>query len=69
MTTELAIKIISGDVLGTTEQTNEAIAMAIKALETQTDEAIQKSQELEQAEIGKAYELGKEDALDIVLGG
>lgn len=32
MTKELAIQILSGDVLGTSEQTHEAIKMAIKAL-------------------------------------
>ncbi len=32
MTNDLAIKIINGDVLGTTEQTHEAVAMAVKAL-------------------------------------
>lgn len=32
MTNDLAIKILNGDVLGTTEQTNEAVAMAVKAL-------------------------------------
>ena len=37
----------------------EALKMAIKALEGQTPESIQKMQELEQAEIEKAYELGK----------
>ena len=41
-----------------------ALDVAIKALEAQTDEAIQKSQELEQAEIEKAYELGKKEALE-----
>lgn len=34
MTREEAIRIISGDVLGTTEQTNEAVAMAVEALRT-----------------------------------
>lgn len=32
MTKELAIKVLTGDVLGTTEQTHEAVAMAVKAL-------------------------------------
>ena len=32
MTNELAIRILTGDVLGTTEQTHEAIKMAVKAL-------------------------------------
>lgn len=32
MTNELAIRIITGDVLGTNEQTQEAITMAVKAL-------------------------------------
>ena len=32
MTNDLAIKILMGDVLGTTEQTHEAVAMAVKAL-------------------------------------
>lgn len=32
MTNELAIRIITGDVLGTSEQTHEAIKMAVKAL-------------------------------------
>lgn len=32
MTNELAIKILTGDVLGTSEQTHEAIKMAVKAL-------------------------------------
>ena len=32
MTKELAISIICGDVLGTSEQTHEAIKMAVKAL-------------------------------------
>lgn len=42
MTNELAIKILNGDVIGTTEQTHDAIKIAIKALlspemkETQT---------------------------------
>ena len=33
MTKELVIKILSGDVLGTKEQTDEAICMAIEALQ------------------------------------
>jgi len=32
MTNDLAVRILNGDVLGTTEQTHEAVAMAIKAL-------------------------------------
>lgn len=32
MTNELAIRILTGDVLGTTEQTQEAITMAVRAL-------------------------------------
>lgn len=32
MTKEEAIRIISGEVLGTTEQTHEAVAMAVEAL-------------------------------------
>jgi len=32
MTKELAIRIITGDVLGTSEQTQEAVTMAVKAL-------------------------------------
>lgn len=32
MTNDLAIRIITGDVLGTSEQTQEAITMAVKAL-------------------------------------
>ena len=32
MTNELAIRILTGTVLGTTEQTQEAIKMAVKAL-------------------------------------
>lgn len=32
MTNELAIKILIGDVLGTPEQTQEAVTMAVKAL-------------------------------------
>ena len=32
MTNELAIRILTGDVLGTSEQTHEAIKMAVKAL-------------------------------------
>lgn len=32
MTEELAIKILTGDVIGTTEQTNEAVTMAVRAL-------------------------------------
>ena len=32
MTNELAIKILTGDVLGTSEQTDEAVKMAVKAL-------------------------------------
>lgn len=32
MTNDLAIRILSGAILGTTEQTHEAVAMAIKAL-------------------------------------
>ena len=34
MTNELAIQILKGDVLGTSEQTQDAIKMAIKALST-----------------------------------
>ena len=33
MTKDLAIRILSGDVLGTTEQTQKAIAMAVQSLE------------------------------------
>lgn len=36
MTREEAIRIISGDVLGTTEQTQEAVAMAVEALSAQS---------------------------------
>lgn len=32
MTNELAIRILTGDVLGTSEQSHEAVAMAVKAL-------------------------------------
>ena len=32
MTNELAIRILTGDVLGTSEQTHEAIKMAVKVL-------------------------------------
>ena len=32
MTNELAIRIITGDILGTNEQTHEAVTMAVKAL-------------------------------------
>lgn len=32
MTKELAISILTGEVLGTTEQTQEAVGMAVKAL-------------------------------------
>lgn len=32
MTNDLAIRILSGDTLGTKEQTHEAVAMAVKAL-------------------------------------
>ena len=32
MTNDLAIRILNGDILGTTEQTHEAVAMAVKAL-------------------------------------
>lgn len=32
LTNELAIRILTGDVLGTSEQTHEAIKMAVKAL-------------------------------------
>ena len=32
MTKELAIRILAGDVLGTSEQTHEAVKMAVKAL-------------------------------------
>ena len=32
MTKELAIKILTGDVLGTSEQTQKAVTMAVKAL-------------------------------------
>lgn len=32
MTNDLAIRILTGDVLGTTEQTHEAVEMAVKAL-------------------------------------
>lgn len=32
MTNELAIRILTGDVLGTSEQTDEAVKMAVKAL-------------------------------------
>lgn len=34
MTNDLAIRILNGDILGTTEQTHEAVAMAVKALST-----------------------------------
>lgn len=33
MTKELAIAILSGDTLGTTEQTHEAVKMAVEALQ------------------------------------
>lgn len=32
MTNELAIRILTGDVLGTTEQTQEAVTMAVRSL-------------------------------------
>lgn len=37
MTNDLAIRILNGDILGTTEQTHEAVAMAVKALSARTD--------------------------------
>ena len=37
MTKEEAIRIISGEVLGTTEQTHEAVAMAVEALSAQRE--------------------------------
>lgn len=37
MTNDLAIKILRGEVLGTNEQTHEAVFMAIKALKEQSD--------------------------------
>jgi len=40
MTNELAIRILTGDVLGTTEQTQEAIEMAVKALSNTNGETI-----------------------------
>ena len=38
MTKEEAIRIISGEVLGTTEQTHEAVAMAVEALSAQSQQ-------------------------------
>lgn len=38
MTREEAIRIISGEVLGTTEQTHEAVAMAVEALSAQSQQ-------------------------------
>ena len=40
MTNELAIRILTGDVLSTTEQTQEAIEMAVKALSNANGETI-----------------------------
>lgn len=37
MTKEMAIDILRGDVLGTNEQTHEAVFMAIKALKEQVE--------------------------------
>ena len=41
MTRELAIRIISGEVLGTNEQTHEAVKMAIRSLESVRGEWIE----------------------------
>ena len=37
MTNDLAIRILNGDILGTTEQTHEAVAMAVKALSAEEE--------------------------------
>jgi len=42
MTPELAIQILSGDTLGTASQTNEAVKMAIEALEDKIPRKIKK---------------------------
>jgi len=42
MTPELAIQILSGDTLGTASQTNEAVKMAIEALEDKIPRKIEK---------------------------
>jgi len=42
MTHELAIRILSGDTLGTASQTNEAVKMAIEALEDKIPRKIEK---------------------------
>lgn len=42
MTKEEAIRIISGEVLGTTEQTHEAVAMAVEALSAQSQQVTSK---------------------------
>lgn len=67
MTKELAIRVLTGDVLGTTEQTQEAVKIAVEALsepsaQPYTEDEIQKIQDLEQAQLDKMYELGKQTA-------
>lgn len=37
MTNDLAIRILNGDILGTAEQTHEAVAMAVKALSAEEE--------------------------------
>ncbi len=53
MTPELAIRILSGDTLGTASQTNEAVKMAIEALASR----IPKKVKMELNEFGTKYRL------------
>lgn len=55
MTTELAIRILTGEVLGTSEQTHEAIKMAVKALSLQ-----------DVAYINVGDTISRQDAIDLL---
>lgn len=61
MTREEAIRIISGEVLGTTEQTHEAVAMAVEALSAQSEAVISK-QEYAEFFLGWLEEYRKQSA-------
>ena len=71
MTREEAIDVLKRNYpSGCFEELCNAVDIAIKALSAQpsyTDEEVQKMQELEQAEIQKAFQLGREDALSEII--
>ena len=66
MTNELAIRILNGDVLGTSEQTHEAVVMAVKALSFSSAQQWIPAHNIFPGENGKYLATGKHGAVNII---